>query len=111
MIAPDRLCAPHVLPFSTTATGTSPSFSATSGSSAMSWSSRFAQARPAGPPPTMTTPTSIRSPGGSVGAAMNSSMGLTGGGYALGATLSMNRDGTSQYLLVLERGGVGRLGG
>jgi len=50
----------------------------------------MAQARPAGPPPTMATPTSIRSPGGSVGAAMNSSMGLTGGGYALGATLFMN---------------------
>ena len=55
---------PATLPFSITATGTSPSFSVSSGSSSSSCISLFAQARPAGPPPTIATPTSIRSSSG-----------------------------------------------
>ena len=66
MLAPESRCAPVVLPFSTTATGTSPSFSVSSGSSSSSCISLIAQARPAGPPPTIATPTSIRSSSGSV---------------------------------------------
>ena len=58
------------LPFSTTATGTSPSRAAVSGDSSSSCPSRIAQARPAGPAPTMRTPTSIRSSTGSVGGAI-----------------------------------------
>ena len=68
--APERRCEPGCLPFSSTATGTSPSRSAISGCSSISWPSRIAQARPAGPAPTMRTPTSIRSSAGSVGSAM-----------------------------------------
>jgi hypothetical protein len=56
-----------LLPFSSTATGTSPSRSARSGCSSSSCPRRIAQASPAGPPPTIRTPTSIRSSGGSVG--------------------------------------------
>src|SRR5436853_3834879 len=85
IIAPLRLWAPHALPFSITATGTSPSRSITSGASASSWSSLFAHASPAGPPPTITTPTSIRSSSGSSSRLMNSSTESTGGGYSLGA--------------------------
>src|SRR5215216_1584457 len=70
-----------------TATGTSPSFSASSGSSSSSCSSRIAHASPAWPPPTMATPTSIRSSSGSVGGPTNSLAGSTGGGNWLGATL------------------------
>ena len=59
--------SPACLPFSSTATGTSPSRSASSGASSSSCPSRIAHARPAGPAPTIRTPTSIRSSGGSVG--------------------------------------------
>ena len=86
MLAPESRCAPVVLPFSTTATGTSPSFSVSSGSSSRSCISLIAQARPAGPPPTIATPTSIRSSSGSVMPVMNSSAGLTGGGNSSGST-------------------------
>ncbi len=55
------------LPFSITATGTSPSFSASSGSDSSSCIVLIAHARPAGPPPTIATPTSILSSSGSVG--------------------------------------------
>ena len=79
MFAPLSVWAPQTLPFSITATGTSPSFSISSGSSASRSSSRFAQARPAGPPPTIATPTSIRSSSGSVGATI-SSRSSNGGG-------------------------------
>ena len=41
-------------------------------SSASSWSSRLAQARPAGPPPTIATPTSMRSSSASSSRLMNS---------------------------------------
>ena len=73
------------MPFSTSATGTSPSDSASCGSSSSSCVSRIAQARPAGPPPTIATPTSIRSSSGSVGGPMNSLWDWTGGGYSTGA--------------------------
>jgi hypothetical protein len=85
IIAPDRRCDPGVLPFSTSATGTSPSDSSSASSSASSWVSRIAQASPAGPPPTITTPTSIRSSSGSVGGPTNSFAESTGGGYSIGA--------------------------
>ena len=85
IIPPDSRCEPGPLPFSTSATGTSPSDSASCGSSSSSWVSRIAQASPAGPPPTMATPTSIRSSSGSVGGPMNSSAERTGGGYSTGA--------------------------
>src|SRR5690349_5170122 len=84
--APDSWCAPATRPFSITATGTSPSASVSSGSSSRSCSRRMAQARPACPPPTMATPTSIRSSSGSVGGPVNSAAESTGGGYSLGAT-------------------------
>src|SRR5215218_7968530 len=82
--APESWCAPATLPFSSTATGTSPSCSVSSGSSSRSCSSRIAQARPAWPPPTIATPTSIRSSSGSVGGPTNSSAESTGGGNSLG---------------------------
>ncbi len=78
MIAPDRLCAPHALPFSMTATGTSPRRSMSSGSSASSCRRRLAQARPAGPPPTIATPTSMRSSSSSSSRLMNSSARVDG---------------------------------
>ncbi len=71
--APDRRCDPACLPFSTTASGTSPSRSATSGCSSSSCPKRIAQARPAGPAPTTSTPTSMRSSTGSLGATTNRS--------------------------------------
>src|SRR3954453_534860 len=83
--APDSWWAPATLPFSTTATGTSPSDSVSSGSSSSSCRSRIAHASPACPPPTIATPTSIRSSSGSVGGPRNSSAESTGGGYSLGA--------------------------
>ena len=83
---PESWCAPATRPFSITATGTSPSDSVSSGSSSSSWSSRIAQARPACPPPTMATPTSMRSSSASVGGPTNSPAGSTGGGNSLGAT-------------------------
>ena len=52
MIAPERSVPPQTLAFSITATGTSPeALASVSSSSASSCSSRFAQARPAVPPP------------------------------------------------------------
>src|SRR3954470_7695458 len=84
--APESWCAPATLPFSSTATGTSPSASMSSGSSSSNWSSRIAQARPAWPPPTIATPTSIRSSSASVGGPRNSRAESTGGGNSLGAT-------------------------
>ena len=66
--------------------GTSPSDSVSAGSSSSSCSSRIAQAMPAWPPPTIATPTSIRSSSGSVGAPTNSAAGSTGGGNSIGAT-------------------------
>src|SRR4051812_8949864 len=84
--APESWCAPATLPFSSTATGTSPSASMSSGSSSSSCSSRIAQARPAWPPPTIATPTSIRSSSASVGGPRNSRAESTGGGNSLGAT-------------------------
>src|SRR5262249_17033793 len=89
MPAPDRLWPPHVLAFSMTATGTSPSFSSVSSSSARSWSSRLAHASPAVPPPTIATPTSISSSGSSSPRLMNSPVGSTGGGDAAGETLPL----------------------
>src|SRR3954451_6146677 len=85
MTAPDRLWPPQVLAFSTTATGTSPNCSISSGSSARSWSSRLAVASPAVPPPMMATPTSIRSSSSSSSRLTNSSTELTGGGKSAGA--------------------------
>src|SRR5436305_945551 len=88
MFAPESRCAPATLPFSITATGTSPSFSASSGSSSSSCRSLLAQASPAGPPPTIATPTSIRSSGASVGGPITLSESK-GGGNSLGATAGM----------------------
>ena len=79
MTAPESRCEPGCLPLSTSATGTSPRRSAVAGSSSSSWPSRIAQASPAGPPPTIRTPTSIRSSGASVGAAITSSLENGGG--------------------------------
>ena len=67
--APESRCDPGCLPFSSTATGTSPSRSASSGASSSSCPRRIAHASPAGPAPTMRIPTSIS---GSPGAATNS---------------------------------------
>ena len=75
---PTAGASPAPLPFSTSATGTSPSDSSSASSSASSCVSRIAQASPAGPPPTITTPTSIRSSSGSVGAPTNSLRGVDG---------------------------------
>src|SRR5919206_4493364 len=86
MTAPESWWAPATLPFSSTATGTSPSASMSSGSSSSSWSSRIAHASPAWPPPTIATPTSMRSSSASVGGPTNSAAESTGGGYCDGAT-------------------------
>ena len=67
--APESRCDPGCLPFSSTATGTSPSRSASSGASSSSCPRRIAHASPAGPAPTIRIPTSIS---GSPGAATNS---------------------------------------
>ena len=48
MLAPESRWAPATLPFSITATGTSPSFSVSSGSFSSSCISLIAQARPGG---------------------------------------------------------------
>src|ERR687895_2283767 len=101
IIAPDSRCDPVVFPFSTRAIGTSPSDSSIASSSASSWVSRIAQASPADPPPTITTPTSIRSSSGSVGAPMNSFAESTGGGNSTGAVLNS---------ALLRLHGVGELG-
>src|SRR5215207_5062771 len=101
MFAPESRCAPATLPFSITATGTSPSFSVSSGSCSSSCMTLLAQARPAGPPPTIATPTSIRSSSASVGGPITSA-GSNGGGNSLGAT------GIALPLLGLDR--LGQLG-
>src|SRR4051794_40351001 len=106
MTAPDRLCPPHVLAFSMTATGTSPSRSIVSGSSASSCSSRLAVASPAVPPPTIATPTSMRSSSSSSVRLMNSCCGFTGGGYAAGATRPLPFDPATALALA----GLHRLG-
>src|SRR5690349_21917238 len=49
----------------------------------------MAQASPACPPPTIATPTSIRSSGSSVGGPTNSAAESTGGGNSLGATATL----------------------
>src|SRR6188508_702430 len=85
MLAPLRLWAPQTLPFSSTATGISPSRSVSSGSPSSSCMTRFAHARPAGPPPTMTMPASSRSSSGSVGEP-TWAPGSNGGGNCPGAT-------------------------
>src|ERR1700742_1259681 len=68
-----------------TATGTSPRRSMSASSSPSSWSKRFAHDSPAVPPPTMATPTSMRSSSESSSRLMNSLRGSTGGGKSLGA--------------------------
>src|SRR3954469_3212219 len=83
------------------ATGTSPSCSLSCGSFSSSCISRIAHASPAGPPPTITTPTSIRSSLGSVGAPTNSLPESMGGGNSAGVTA------TSAALLRLH--GLGQL--
>src|SRR5919201_6830606 len=109
IIAPDRLCAPQTLPFSTTATGTSPRRSMISGSSASSCRSLLAHARPAGPPPTMATPTSMRSSSSSSSRLMNSCCESTSGGNWAGATTRPLRDAIRlPALLRLDR--LGELG-
>src|SRR5215208_5637786 len=85
IIAPDSRCDPVFLPFSIRATGTSPSDSARAESSSSSCISRTAQASPAGPPPTMATPTSMRSSSASSGGPTYSFSGCTGGGKSIGA--------------------------
>src|SRR3954470_18162565 len=106
MFAPLSACAPQTLPFSMTATGTSPSFSMSFGSSASRSSSLFAQARPAGPPPTIATPTSIRSSSGSVGCVIRS-CSSKGGGNSFGSTAAPDAIVTSAALLGLN--GLGQL--
>src|SRR5215204_2416244 len=100
---PESWWAPATRPFSITATGTSPSDSVSAGSSSRSWSSRIAQARPAWPPPTIATPTSMRSSSASVGGPMNSAAGSTGGGNWIGAT--------ARSPLLLDIGGSASLAG
>src|ERR1700754_2983586 len=103
MFAPESRCAPAALPFSITATGTSPSCSVSSGSFSSNCRTLFAQARPAGPPPTIATPTSIRSSGASVGGPITSAES-NGGGNSLGATAGI----CSAALLGFDR--LGQLG-
>src|SRR4051812_17500265 len=91
-----------------TATGTSPRRSIVSGSSASSCSSRLAVARPAVPPPTMATPTSMRSSSSSRVRLMNSVWVSTGGGYAAGATLPFRLPAMALALAGLHR--LGQLG-
>src|SRR4051794_32686045 len=86
IIAPDSRCEPVVFPFSISATGTSPNASVSSSSSASSCISRIAQASPPGPPPTIATPTSMRSSSASVGGPTYSLAESTGGGNSIGAT-------------------------
>src|SRR3954453_184070 len=106
---PESWWAPATLPFSMTPTGTSPSFSVISGSSSSSWSRRIAHARPAWPPPTMATPTSMRSSSASVGGPTNSRTGSTGGGNWLGATWPLLDDIVGSAAL-LGLHGLGELG-
>src|SRR6476646_5691216 len=110
MTAPDRLCPPQVFAFSMTATGTSPRRSIVSGSSARSCSSRFAQARPAVPPPTIATPTSISSSSGSRPRLMNSLRESTGGGKAAGATFPFGEPWPAISAALLRLHCLGQLG-
>src|SRR5262245_20758637 len=103
IIAPDSRCEPGPLPFSTSATGTSPSDSMSASSSASSCVSRIAQASPPGPPPTITMPTSIRSSTGSVGGPTNSFADSPGGGNSIGAV-------AIRFLAPLGLNGLGELG-
>ena len=67
--APESRCEPGALPFSSTATGTSPSRAAVSGFSSISCPSRIAAASPAGPAPTIRNrPRCARRPGRSAAA-------------------------------------------
>src|SRR5205823_2676195 len=93
-----------------TATGTSPSFSISSGSSPSSWSRRLAQASPAVPPPTMATPTSIRSSSGSSPGLTNSLRESTGGGNSLGAGWLLLEDIRPASAALLGLDGLGQLG-
>src|SRR3954453_885474 len=109
IIAPDRLCAPHALPFSITATGTSPRRSMSSGSSASRWSSRCAHARPAGPPPTIATPTSMRPSWSASPRLMNSFAESTGGAKAAGITRPSDDEAIGSAALPRLHG-LGQLG-
>src|SRR4051794_7950092 len=100
MTAPDIRCEPGLRPFSISATGTSASW----GSLSRSCDNRIAHARPAGPPPTIATPTSIRSSSGSWGGPTNSLSESTGGGNSMGATVIRR----SAALLGVDR--LGELG-
>ena len=84
--APDRRCEPGALPFSSTATGTSPSRSASSGRAATSCAARIAAAIPAGPPPTTRIPTSIgsASEGSAIASASDHGGGKSAGLIRLG---------------------------
>src|SRR3954447_8114759 len=105
IIAPLIRCDPGVRPFSINATGTSPRRSSKPSSSASNCISRFAHASPAGPPPTMATPTSMRSSSPSWNPPMNSFSDWTGGGNSIGAIpVDMSRSA----LLGLD--GLGELG-
>src|SRR6476661_18560 len=103
-LAPESRWAPGTLPFSITATGTSPSFSVSSGSSSSSCMILLAQASPAGPPPTIAMPTSMRSSSASVGGPITSA-GSNGGGNSLG---EVGIACSSAALLGLDR--LGQLG-
>src|SRR4051794_25281894 len=109
IIAPDRLWAPHALPFSITATGTSPRRSISSGSSARRCRSRFAHASPAGPPPTIATPTSMRSSSSSSSRLTNSCVESTGGRYAAGITRPFDGEAIGSGALPRLHG-LGQLG-
>src|SRR4029453_15781678 len=63
---------------------------------------RVAHPTPVGPPPTIATPTSIRSSSGSVGGPTNSFAESTGGGNSIGAV--------DRALALLCLHGVGQLG-
>src|SRR3954453_1396839 len=106
--APERLRPPQVFAFSMIATGTSPRRSIVSGSSPSSCSSRLAVASPAVPPPTMATPTSMRSSSESSSRLTNSPTESTGGGNSLGATAPLRDAMRSAALLRLD--GLGELG-
>src|SRR4051794_11632590 len=82
-----------------TATGTSPRRSISSGSSARRWSSRLAHASPAGPPPTIATPTSMRSSSSSSSRLTNSRCESTGGRWAAGTTRPFDDEATGSAAL------------
>src|SRR5262245_29677315 len=88
--APERRCEPACFPFSSTAIGTSPSRSRTSWCSSSSCPSLIAHASPPGPAPTIATPTSMRSSGGSVGPP-TASIAPNGGVKSIGLATSAAR--------------------